>query len=149
MVGDRCRHWGEESGKKSTVGDQKDKQEWKRWTAPRQRHASPGNLTNRDYLTQTLRNTHCQKEIQLLPEDWISTSSTFFGKTRVQYYFGPSVNHSNDENDMWYGLNAIQEFSIFSSLEVNKTKSHATWLGSNKNRMDTFFGFNWKKKFLE
>ena len=52
----------------------------------------------------------------------------------------------NDENDMWYGLNAIQEFSIFSGLEVNKTKSHATWLGSNKNRMDTFFGFKWKKK---
>ena len=44
VVGDRCHHWGEESGKKSTVvGDQRDKQEWKRWTALRQRHASPGN----------------------------------------------------------------------------------------------------------
>ena len=46
----------------------------------------------------------------------------------------------NDENDMWYGFNAIHEFSVFSGLEVNKTKSHATWLGSNKNCMDTFFG---------
>ena len=44
MVGDGCHHWGEESGKKSTViGDQRDKQEWKRWTALRLRHASPGN----------------------------------------------------------------------------------------------------------
>ena len=67
MVGDRCHHWGEESRKKSTVvGDQRDKQEWKRWTAPRQRHSSPGNLTNGDYLTQTLRNTHCEKQIHLL-----------------------------------------------------------------------------------
>jgi len=72
VVGDRCRHWGEESGKKSTVvGDQRDEQEWMRWTALRQRHASPGNSTHRNNLTQTLRNTHCQKEIQLLPEDWI------------------------------------------------------------------------------
>ncbi len=44
VVGDRCHHWGEESGKKSTVvGDQRDKQEWKRWTALRRRHSSPGN----------------------------------------------------------------------------------------------------------
>ena len=28
----------------------------------------------------------------------------------------------NDENDMWYGFNAIHEFSVFSGLEVNKTK---------------------------
>ena len=52
----------------------------------------------------------------------------------------------NDENDMRYGLNAIHKFSIFSGLEVKKTKSHAMWLGSNKNCTDTFFGFNWKKK---
>jgi len=96
VVGDRCRHWGEESRKKSTVvGDQRDKQEWKRWTALRQRHASPGNLTNGDYLTQTLRNTHCQKELHLLPEHWIIVWQAlhFFEKTRVQYYFGPSVSH--------------------------------------------------------
>ena len=39
-------HWGEESGKKSTVEeDQRHKQEWKRWTALRRRHASPGSLS--------------------------------------------------------------------------------------------------------
>ena len=44
VVGDRYRHWGEDSGKKSTVvGDQRDKQEWKWWTALRRRHASQGN----------------------------------------------------------------------------------------------------------
>ena len=36
--------------------------------------------------------------------------------------------------------------SVFSGLKVNKTKAHAMWPGSNKNRTDTFFGFNWKKK---
>ena len=55
----------------------------------------------------------------------------------------------NDENDMRYGLNAIHKFSIFSGLEVNKTKSHAMWLGSNKNCTDTFFGFNWKEKNID
>ena len=47
VVGERCRHWGEESGKKSTVGgDQRHKQEWKRWTALRRiKHASPGSLS--------------------------------------------------------------------------------------------------------
>ena len=46
VVGDRCRHWGEESGKKSTVeGDQRHKQQCKRWTALRRRHASPGSLS--------------------------------------------------------------------------------------------------------
>ena len=52
----------------------------------------------------------------------------------------------NDENDMRHALNVILEFSIFSGLKVNKTKAHAMWPGSNKNRTDTFFGFNWKKK---
>ena len=48
----------------------------------------------------------------------------------------------NDENDMQHALNVIHKFSVFSGLEVNKTKSHAMWLGSNKN----FLGFNWKEK---
>ena len=52
----------------------------------------------------------------------------------------------NDENGMHHALSVIHEFSIFSGLEVNKTKSHAMWLGSNKKRTDTFFGFNWKGK---
>ena len=48
QVGSGWGHWGEESGKKSTVeGDQRDKQKWKRWTSVRQRHASPGNLRRR------------------------------------------------------------------------------------------------------
>ena len=50
----------------------------------------------------------------------------------------------NNEDDMWYALNVIHKFSIFSGLEVNKTKS--LWLGSNKNCTDTISGFNWKKK---
>ena len=52
----------------------------------------------------------------------------------------------NDEDDMRYALNVIHKFSIFSGLEVKKTKSHAMWPGSNKNCTDTFFGFNGKKK---
>ena len=52
----------------------------------------------------------------------------------------------NDENGMHHALNVICEFSVFSGLEVNKTKSHAMWLGSNKTCTDTFFGFNWKGK---
>ena len=52
----------------------------------------------------------------------------------------------NDENGMHHALSVIHEFSIFSGLEVNKTKSHAMWPGSNENRTDNFFGFNWKKK---
>ena len=95
VVGDRCRHWGEESGKKSTVGgDQRDKQEWKRWTALRQRHASPGNSTQRLFnpdikeYTLSKRSPFAARRL-----DYIWTSSTVFDKTRVQYYFGPSVNH--------------------------------------------------------
>ena len=47
----------------------------------------------------------------------------------------------NGEDDMRYAHNLIHEFSIFYGLEVNKTKSHAMWLGSNKNCTDTFWGF--------
>ena len=36
----------------------------------------------------------------------------------------------NDENDMRHALNVIHELSIFSGLEVNRTKSHAMWLGN-------------------
>jgi len=43
VAGDRCPPRGEETGMKSTVeGDQRDKREWKRWTALRQRHANRG-----------------------------------------------------------------------------------------------------------
>ena len=96
VVGGRCRHWGEESGKKSTVvGDQRDKQEWKRLTALRQKHASPGNSTHRDYLTQTLWNSHCQKEIHLLPEDWIifSQAPRFLIKQECSIILVPVSDH--------------------------------------------------------
>ena len=95
MVGDRCRHWGEESGKKSTVvGDQRDKQEWKRRTALRQacksRKFDRRRLFNPDIKEYTLskRNPFAARRL-----DYIWTSSTVFDKTRVQYYFGPSVSH--------------------------------------------------------
>ena len=53
-------------------------------------------IRHRDYLTQTLRNTHCQKEIHLLPEDWIifGQAPRFLIKQECNIIqFGPSVNH--------------------------------------------------------
>ena len=68
---------------------------WCLFTALRQRHASPGILTHRDYLTQTLWNSHCQKEIHLLPEDWIifSQAPRFLIKQECSIILVPMSDH--------------------------------------------------------
>ena len=43
-------------------------------------------------------------------------------------------------------LKNVAEFSTFSSLEMNRMKSEAMWLGSKQNCTDTFFGFVWKRR---
>ena len=51
-----------------------------------------------------------------------------------------------NEEDMMHALTVFQHFSVFSGLEINRSKSEAMWLGSLKNNVNTHLGFTWKKK---
>ena len=51
-----------------------------------------------------------------------------------------------DEQDMQQALEILAEFSTVSSLEINRMKSEAMWLGSKQNCTDTFSGFVWKRR---
>ena len=44
-----------------------------------------------------------------------------------------------DEQDVQQALEILAEFSTFSGLEINRTKSEAMWLGSKQNCTDTFW----------
>ena len=52
----------------------------------------------------------------------------------------------HDEHDMQIAITLFKEFSTFSGLLINKSKSGAMWLGNRKNSNEAFFGFQWKKK---
>ena len=39
-------------------------------------------------------------------------------------------------------------FRLCSGLELNRSKTEALWLGSNKNRTDTPFGIRWPKVYV-
>ena len=39
-------------------------------------------------------------------------------------------------------------FRLCSGLEINRSKTEALWLGSNKNRTDTPFGIRWRKVYV-
>ena len=51
-----------------------------------------------------------------------------------------------DLQDLKYSLEVIQEFSLFSGLVINQSKSVAMWLGSKKNNNERLLGFQWKKR---
>ena len=51
-----------------------------------------------------------------------------------------------NEQDMFYALSIIEDFSLISGLKINKNKSEAMWLGSKKHCRQSFFNFVWKKK---
>ena len=51
-----------------------------------------------------------------------------------------------DELSMRHALTIFQNFSSFSGLRINQSKSKAMWLGNRKNSEDTFYGFNWEKR---
>lgn len=51
-----------------------------------------------------------------------------------------------NEQDMFYALSIIEDFSLISGLKINKNKSEAMWLGSKKHCKQSFFNFVWKKK---
>ena len=51
-----------------------------------------------------------------------------------------------DEQDMQQALEILAEFSTVSSLEINRMKSEAMWLGSKQKCTDTFSGFVWKRR---
>ena len=47
--------------------------------------------------------------------------------------------------------NLFEKLDLFrqcSGLELNRSKTEALWLGSNKNRTDTPFGFRWPKVYV-
>ena len=51
-----------------------------------------------------------------------------------------------DENDLRNVLFIFSLFKNVSGLELNILKCEAMWLGSNKNRQDSYFNFKWKNK---
>ena len=49
-------------------------------------------------------------------------------------------------DDLKITLDMLQTFSTFSNLELNKSKTEAMWLGSDKGRNDKYFDIRWKEK---
>ncbi|XP_078355036.1 uncharacterized protein LOC144639618, partial [Oculina patagonica] len=67
-----------------------------------------------------------------------------------------SLNHYADDTTCLVGdttsasnlFKKLDLFKLCSGLELNRTKTEALWLGSNKNRTDTPFGIRWPKDYV-
>ena len=88
VVGDRCRYWGEERRKKSTVvGDQRDKQEWKMWTALRRRYASPENSSVSCDFGLSCKIKSVKKKKNQINFKWISLKSLWNKTCKIKFPF--------------------------------------------------------------
>ena len=52
----------------------------------------------------------------------------------------------HDTHDLQLALNLINEFSLFSNLELNINKTEAMWLGSKAGSREEYGGIKWKSK---
>ena len=65
---------------------------------------------------------------------------------KIALYADDLILFLKDEHDLHHALNVIHALSHFSGLQMNKRKTEAMWLGSNKHRVDTVYDIKWKTK---
>jgi len=79
-----------------------------------------------------------------LPSD--PTSVTPFTFLKILLYADDITMFLHDSADLDRVLHLIHIFSMFSNLEINKNKTEAMWLGSQKNNNEKTAGLKWTAK---
>ena len=77
---------------------------------------------------------------------WKKENLSFAECVKIALYADDITLMLNDEHDLRHALNILSEFSLFSGLKINKSKTEAMWLGSKKYCNDTFCDIAFKRK---